>query len=121
MFSMVAIVKDKDNRRHLRIGVALQVKFSSIEDLENMINASAIDLSCGGMFIRTNKESEKGRKVEIELPGENSTPVRIRGTVRHIRYIDGQPDGIGIEFNELDDPALRVVEGLLEKTAGQGP
>ena len=111
---------EANQRRHLRIEVALQVKFSCIENLENMIKVRVVNLSRGGIFICTDRLRKKGQRVEIELPVSNSQTVKIQGTIRHVRSIDGQPHGIGIEFNELRGPALQVVEDLISRTAGLG-
>jgi c-di-GMP-binding flagellar brake protein YcgR len=104
-------------RRFLRVAVALQIKFGCLEDLEAMIKASTLDLSRGGMFISTDQVKPLGQKVEIELPLSETECVRINGVIRHVRYIDGQPAGLGIEFEQLTGPALQVIEDLINRSA----
>jgi c-di-GMP-binding flagellar brake protein YcgR len=108
-------------RRYLRVEVTLQIKFVCLEDMEKMISGETMNLSRGGMFLCTNQVREKGQKVEILLPGPDSQPVRIHGVVRHVRSIDGHPFGLGIEFNDLQEPALRIIEGLLQRAEEGGP
>lgn len=101
-------------RRHLRVQVVLQIRFLCIEDMEQMIKASTLNLSEGGMFICTDQLREKGRRVEIEFPLPGGS-IRISGVIIHVRYIDGQPFGIGIEFDEFDEPTRQAMEGLIIK------
>ncbi len=110
---------DSGQRRELRVEVALQIRFACIEDLEDMIKAKTLNLSKGGMFICTERLRKKGHRVEIEISVPGSEPVTIKGTIRHARLMDGQPFGIGIEFDELKDPALQVIDEIINKTDKQ--
>ena len=67
------------------------------------------------------KSYRKGQRVEIELPGPDSRPARIRGKIRHVRRIDGHPHGIGIEFIEMNGPALQVIEDLMGRISAPEP
>jgi hypothetical protein len=104
-------------RRHLRVEVALKVRFGSWEHMEHMVRASTLNLSRGGMFICTGRVPPKGQRVVVELPAA-SGPVRILGVIRHVRSMDGHPFGIGIEFDELDPAALAAVDDMMQKIAG---
>jgi uncharacterized protein (TIGR02266 family) len=104
-------------RRFVRVPVTLQIKFAGLDDLAAMIRASTLNLSLGGMFICTEKVKPVGQRVEIELPLKEGPPLRIKGVVRHIHTLDGQPHGLGIEFDDLSPEARGVIENLLLKTA----
>jgi hypothetical protein len=105
-----------ERRRHTRCDVALKISFNSIENMENMILGSALNLSRSGMFIRTGKVIREGDRVEIELPVLGEKFVRVQGVVRHARQKDGHPYGLGIEFDKLEGPALKTIEDLLSRT-----
>jgi hypothetical protein len=105
------------DRRHLRVEVALHVRFGCWEDMEHMVRASTLNLSRGGLFICTGRVPPKGQRVVVELPAAQGL-VRILGEIRHVRSIDGHPFGIGIEFDDLDPAALAAVDDLLKKIAG---
>jgi c-di-GMP-binding flagellar brake protein YcgR len=106
-----------ERRRYLRVPVVLKIKFRCFEDLERMINAKALNISRRGMFICTEKTPKDGRRVEIEMLDRDGEPVKIKGTVRSLRSIDGQPHGIGIEFDELKGAAAEAVEYIIETAA----
>jgi uncharacterized protein (TIGR02266 family) len=105
-----------ERRRHARVDVALKICFNSIENMENMIMGSALNLSRSGLFIRTGKVIREGERVEIELPVSGGRFLRVQGTVRHARQKDGHPYGLGIEFDELEEPARKIIEDLLSRT-----
>ena len=108
-----------ERRRYLRVPVVLKIRFRCFEDLERMINAKVLNISKIGMFICTEKTPKDGRRVDIEMLDREGEPVKIKGTVRSLRSIDGQPHGIGIEFDELKGAAAEAVEYILEIAARQ--
>lgn len=106
-----------ERRRFARIPVCLQVKFKSLAQLEKMMDASIGDISQGGMFIKTDHIKPPGTKVAIELPVREDLVVNISGTVRSIRHQDEKPIGMGIEFENLDDNARKLIDYLLARAS----
>ncbi len=105
----------EERRRFARIPVDLRLKFKSLSKLEGLIDAHAADLSHGGIFIKTRKVKPVGTSVEIELPVPGREECIVRGTVRSVRYEGGEPQGMGIEFEELPDDALGLIHYLEQK------
>lgn len=110
-----------DQRRFARIQVSLRLKFKSLSALENRRDGHTSDLSLGGMFIQSAEVKPMGTKVEIELPGPNETPVLIYGVVRFIKYQNGQPFGMGIEFEDLATDAREIIAAIVEKNTAKAP
>jgi uncharacterized protein (TIGR02266 family) len=104
-----------EKRKFARIKVNLQIKFKSLSQLENFVDASTVDLSLGGMFIRTKKIKPLGTKVEIQLTGLQGEAVNISATVRSIRCQDGYTAGIGIEFDNPDETSKQLIGYVVEK------
>jgi uncharacterized protein (TIGR02266 family) len=104
-----------ERRRFARIPVNLMLKFKKLEAFEHALDGSANDLSQGGICITTPNVKPVGTRVQIELPIPGSEPIEIKGTVRSIRYNGGKPAAMGIEFDELEDPAQGVIRRLIEK------
>ena len=92
-------------RRYVRVDVVLQIKFACREDVEHMIQASTLNLSRGGLFIKTNKMKEEGQRVEVELPGPGGGAVWIKGVIRHVKVDNGLVVGLGIEFEGAEEEA----------------
>jgi hypothetical protein len=102
-----------ERRRFARIAVSMMLKFKTLEQFGDALDGSACDLSEGGICINGPRVKPVGTRVEIELPVPGRDPVTIRGTVRSIRYKDGRPDKMGIEFDELEGPALSIVQHFI--------
>ena len=98
-----------ERREFARIKINLQLKFKSLEKMDGCLEGLTSDLSQGGVFLRTADVKPVGTRLEMELPIPGAQPVTITGTVRSIRYFHGGPVGMGIEFDELHDPALGVI------------
>lgn len=104
-----------ERRQFARIQVGMKLKFKNLESFEGMVTGSAGNLSLGGMYIHTKETKEVGSRVAVELPVPGMEPISIQGTVRSIRCEDGNDSGMGIEFDELVDPALGVIQYLIKK------
>ena len=106
-----------ERRRFARIAVSMMLKFKTAEQFSDALDGSACDLSEGGMCINSTRVKPVGTRVEIELPVPGGVPVTIRGIVRSIRYRNGQPEKMGIEFDELEEPALSMVQHFIRMQA----
>ena len=109
-----------ERRQFARIKINLLLKFKSLEIVDQRLEGSAADLSQGGVFLRTAEVRPVGTRLEMELPIPGSESVTVTGMVRSIRYRYGAPEGMGIEFDELRDPALGVIRWLIDKGRSQG-
>jgi len=97
----------------------MMLRFKTLEQFGEALDGSACDLSEGGICINSSRAKPVGTRVEIELPASGGQTVSIRGTVRSIRYKNGQPDKMGIEFDELQDPALGIIQHLVKMQANK--
>ncbi len=104
-----------ERRKFSRINVRYQVKFNSLEDFEDMVQASTEDMSYGGVYINTRHLKPVGTKMSMELPA-NQGKVLIDGTVRSLRYQQGIPVGMGIQFEGLDTDAAALLHALIQKS-----
>lgn len=104
-----------ERRQFARIKVDMLLKFRTLEQFENLVDAKANDLSLGGMFVATQNVKPVGTRVKIELPIEDGGSTCVKATVRSIRYINGKKMGMGIEFDELAEPARSLISSLVER------
>jgi type IV pilus assembly protein PilZ len=92
-----------DRRHHTRVPVSLKVAYRSKGDLQKDL---VIDLSPGGLFVRTSKPLPIGTDVDLEVSLEESdAPIHIRGKVIWLRQRHG-PEGMGIQFTGVMGPVL---------------
>jgi len=107
--------KNSERRQFARIQVDLRIKFKSTSHFEHGLDASITNLSLGGMFISSKKIRPVGTHVEMEIPGKNGNILKIKGEVRSTPHRDGEPLGMGVMFVDLDGPAKKYIEHLVNK------
>ncbi len=107
---------NKDNKRqHLRVPVSLQVSYLSAGDLQKDL---AVNLSPGGLFVRTSKPLDIGTEVDLEvLLATEDTPMHVRGKVVWLRGATTESQsGMGIQFIGVMGPLLLdMVEAARKK------
>jgi c-di-GMP-binding flagellar brake protein YcgR len=106
-----------ERRQFVRVPVSLQIKFASIESLENVLTAATSDMSMGGLFIKTNNPRPVGTKVQIQIPNTDGAVVTLNGLVKAIRYKDQKPLGMGIEFLDVDGTCLECIREIMAKAS----
>ncbi len=115
-------------RQNIRVPLPIPVKFRIAEvDMDYQV-AELEDISWGGVFIKWPKPLEKGTRLIMQLfLAQDSVVLELWGTVVRIRQgREGMHDGMGIQFDELDDAArgtiqkmvISYIEALLQKKHG---
>lgn len=107
--------------KEIRPPVNLRIKFRS-ETLHQFIERYAIDVSRGGIFIRTREPLAVGTQLKLDFQYQNGAPLMAgEGTVVWIREIDPNrpnvPPGMGVRFDRLTPESQTVLEQLLEDKA----
>jgi c-di-GMP-binding flagellar brake protein YcgR len=110
-----------DNRRRFpraQVDLAVRLQFESVQQF---MDATAEDLSVGGMFLRSQEVGPDGllravgevMRLQFDAGGRRM----VEGTCRVVRVVPshepGQPPGVGIEFVELDETGRRLIEAIL--------
>jgi len=107
-----------DRRRHERKPISMQVRYKS---LDTFFYDYALNISHGGIFIKTRKPLPRGSEVDIEFEIPDSPrPFRTRGKVaRVIASADDEyePEGMGIEFEPISEEDKTLIDTLWQKSA----
>ena len=77
-----------------------------------------VDISWGGVFVRSKTLRAIGTKVAVQIPvSEDGVKLEVRGkVVRHNKVVFGEPVvGMGIEFSKLDNEAKGLIQGLINR------
>ncbi len=101
-----------------RAPTALKVKYKS-ESIEEFIEQAGLNISRGGIFVRTKKPMAAGTPLKFEFQLSDSTPV-IRGVGRVVwsREKDedkSRPSGMGVKFLKLDPAGRSLVERIVNE------
>jgi uncharacterized protein (TIGR02266 family) len=102
----------KERRRGQRVEFKIPVDYSAVDAFFTEFSAN---INEGGMFLETDHLVEPGSQVQLQfrLPGL-AEPVVLTGRVA--RTSDGKdesPQGIGIEFQELDPDVSRTINEVV--------
>jgi len=116
---------DPNTRQGKRTPVTLKIKFKS-ETLEQFIERYAVDVSQGGIFIRTKEPLAVGTQMRFEFQLRDASPlIAGEGTVVWTRENDpSRPaiaPGMGVRFDRLADGSQGVLERILSEKAKQAP
>jgi uncharacterized protein (TIGR02266 family) len=100
-----------------RVPVNLRIKFRS-ETVEQFVERYAIDVSRGGIFIRTREPLAVGTQLKFDFQLQDTTPLMAgEGTVVWIREHDptraGVTPGMGVRFDKLTPASIPVLERIL--------
>ncbi|MEZ4362547.1 MAG: TIGR02266 family protein [Kofleriaceae bacterium] len=110
---------ESNTRQAKRTPVTLKVKFKS-QTLEQFIERYAVDVSQGGIFIRTKDPQAVGTQMKFEFQLRDGAPlIGGEGTVVWIREFDpARPaiaPGMGVRFDRLADGSVAVLEQILNQ------
>src|SRR5450432_2675595 len=116
---------DPNTRQGKRTPVTLKIKFKS-ETLEQFIERYAVDVSQGGIFIRTKEPLAVGTQMKFEFQLRDASPlIAGEGTVVWTRENDpSRPaiaPGMGVRFDRLAEGSQNVLEKILAEKAKQAP
>jgi uncharacterized protein (TIGR02266 family) len=110
---------DSDRRKWPRVALEAQVALSSAS-IEDLVSGPLLDISVGGLFIRSRTVKEIGTEVtlRIDVPAEG-VRLTARGIVIRAITLDearetGRPAGMGVVFTALDEHARATLERLIE-------
>lgn len=113
----------KGKRGYPRIPVQLAVDFRKVDQAEAPYIATALDISCGGLFIETLRSFAVGDHLAVELRLAGGEPrVALVGVVRWCKERapkDGAlriPAGVGIEIVQIDAPDAQRLERLIDES-----
>ena len=104
-------------RRYPRapLHLLIQYRFDTFDDF---LTEYAVDVSIGGMFIRTQQPKEKGSMVYLQFALRDGVKI-FEGLGRVVRV--NPPDqseripGMGIEFVHLDEESKQIIEGIVAR------
>ncbi len=102
-----------EERRYFnRVDLVVRVDYKTVDEL---FSEFARNINEGGLFVETESPPELGAPVALQfrIPGADA-PVQASGhVVRVSDGMQGEPPGMGIRFNKLDESAQEVINQLV--------
>lgn len=103
---------DPDRRRTDRVDLVVRVEYKTVDEL---FSEFARNINEGGMFVETESPPEPGSQVALQfrIPGSED-PIQVMGrVVRATAGERGDPPGMGIEFDDLDEQSRELINQLV--------
>src|SRR5690606_29300142 len=114
-----SVLTKTETRQSKRTPVTLKIKFKSAT-LDQFIERYAIDVSQGGIFIRTKDPLPVGTTMRFEFQLKDASPlITGEGTVVWTREHDpnrsGVAPGMGVRFDKLTEGSQTVLDKILSQ------
>ena len=111
----VEIETEVERRRSPRAPLIVRVRLGTVDALFSEFTRNVNE---GGVFIKTEQPAAPGTQVdlEFELPDRAGT-IRAKGRVARIQESDNdlEPNGMGVEFEELDTDARERINDFVRR------
>lgn len=110
-----------DRRKHQRTPLAMLVQFR-FNTFEDFLAEYSLNISPGGMFIRTDEPREEGSIIYLQFSlKDGSRLIEGMGKVVRVNPPGSQGAGMGVEFLNFDDESMALIEEicLAKGTVGQ--
>src|SRR6267154_1074370 len=105
------------DRRQPRLPISLEVAYRTAGAF---LVSYSINLSKGGIFLETSAPLQIGEHVSLKFDVPGVGPLEVDGTVAWVRNgsLDGLPDGMGVQFNQLDQQYGEVIDEMVRGFVG---
>jgi type IV pilus assembly protein PilZ len=103
-----------ERRRAERTDLLVRVDYQTVDEL---FSEFARNINEGGLFVESENPHPPGTRVDLQfkLPGSDE-PLQVTGSVvRTTAASDGEPSGMGIEFDDLDTPTRQRINELVRR------
>jgi type IV pilus assembly protein PilZ len=106
-----------EDRREPRLPISLSVGWRTTGAF---LVSYSINLSKGGIFLETTEPLAVGEPLTLEFDVPGAGTLRVDGVVAWVRQgsTDGMPDGMGIQFQELDERYGERIDALVRDFVG---
>jgi type IV pilus assembly protein PilZ len=115
--------QDSDRRRHPRAGLQLLIQYR-FDTFEAFLAEYSVDISVGGMFIKTDKPREEGSFIYLQFALKDGSRL-IEGLGKVVRVNPpgdpNRPPGMGIEFVNFDPDSMALIEEIVANRLPPAP
>ena len=119
---------DKNRRRYPRVPLSLLIQYR-FDTLDDFLSEYSVNISIGGMFIKTDEVREEGSLVYLQFYLRNGAKL-IEGLGKVVRAnkpesgddVDtskDMPSGMGIEFVNFDEESMRLIEQIVGRNVAR--
>jgi len=105
----------RERRIFERAPLNMLVQFK-LGDMEEFMREYAVNISRGGMFIRTPEPHPEGSMIYLQFQLDNGSKlIEGLGKVVHVNPPSHASPGMGVEFVNLDETSRSLIRGIVEE------
>ncbi len=110
-----------ERRVHPRLPLDMLVQFR-LHDMDEFMRDHAVNLSAGGMFVRTRRPQPLGSMVYLQFRLRDGVKlIEGLGKVVHVNGAEDAVPGMGVEFVNLDEESRTLIDSIIrDRLAGLG-
>ena len=102
-----------ERRTSRRIPLKMLVQFR-MDDMNEFLREHAVNVSAGGIFIRTSKPHPEGSMIYLQFClTDGGKLIEGLGKVVHVNPPDSAAPGMGVEFVNLDDESQGTIDQII--------
>lgn len=108
------VMTSDDRRIHPRLPLRMLVQFR-LHDMDEFMREHAVNLSVGGMFVRSRTPQPEGSMIYVQFRLEDGAKL-IEGLAKvvHVNPPEHAVPGMGLEFVNLDAASQRLIEKIVK-------
>jgi uncharacterized protein (TIGR02266 family) len=105
------------DRRQPRLPIKVEVEYRTAGAF---LVSYSVNLSKGGIFIETGSPLPVGSQLSLQFEVPGAGALEVSGLVAWVRQgsLDGLPDGMGVQFDNLDERYGSLIDGLVRDFMG---
>lgn len=109
-----------ERRAYDRAPLNLLVQFR-LQDMDQFMREYAVNISMGGMFIRTEQPHAKGSFIYLQFSlADGKRLIEGLGKVVHVNPPTHASPGMGVEFVNMDDGSRSLIQEIVQERLGRG-
>lgn len=103
-----------NRRKFVRVPLTSMMQYR-VESMEDLLEDPTVDVSEGGLFLRTERPKPIGTRILFKLQLNNGTRVLegLAVVARVVTADTGRTPGMGLVFAEMDEPSRDALAQLL--------
>jgi molecular chaperone DnaK len=109
-----------DRRIYPRLPLKMLVQFR-LHDMDEFMREHAVNLSVGGMFVRSRTPQPEGAMIYVQFRLEDGAKL-IEGLAKvvHVNPPEHAVPGMGLEFVNLDPASQELIDRIVRTRTGEG-
>ncbi|MBI5498464.1 MAG: TIGR02266 family protein [Deltaproteobacteria bacterium] len=114
-------IPPENRRRFVRVPLTVMVQYRATS-VDALLDAHTVDVSEGGLFLRTDRPRPMGTRVQFRILLEDGGTL-LEGTAVVVRCLpvatEGSAAGMALTFTQMEEPSRAALRDLVARAAAR--